>query len=217
MNRVAPSYPSSLKSFIDPANYVSGTTIVDTVGNANGTLFNGVAWSSLNGGVFLTNGTNQYIDLGTSSIIQPNSARTVIVWAFINSGVGMIYSTGNMNANRETVSIWQDSSNFYTVIGNTTTAQTITSAKASTGVWVEFKLRFNGTIIELYFNDVLQYSTTQTVIPTTSSTIPVRLGAYNGTGYYLNGKLGVQKIYSEYRTTTEMTADFNLYKSRYGY
>ena len=222
MNRViAPSYPASLKLFIDAGNPLSysgsGTTVTDLIGTQNGTLINGVGYSASNGGYFTMNGTNQYVDLSNNTTIRPTAARTISGWFYINSGVGMLYSDGNLNANLDTVTFWQDSSLFYTVIGNSSTAQTKTSAKLTNATWVYVTLRFNGTTLELYFNNVLQYSIAQTVIPTNTSTIPAKIGTYNSTGYFLNGRCSMLKIFNEYRNTSDMTADFNLYKSRYGY
>ena len=222
MNRViAPSYPASLKLFIDAGNPLSysgsGTTVTDLIGTQNATLINGVGYSASNGGYFTMNGTNQYVDLSNNTTIRPTAARTISGWFYINSGVGMLYSDGNLNANLDTVTFWQDSSLFYTVIGNSSTAQTKTSAKLTNATWVYVTLRFNGTTLELYFNNVLQYSIAQTVIPTNTSTIPAKIGTYNSTGYFLNGRCSMLKIFNEYRNTSDMTADFNLYKSRYGY
>lgn len=222
MNRVvAPSYPASLKFFIDAGNPLSysgsGTTLTDLIGTQNATLINGVGYSASNGGYLTMNGTNQYIDLSNNTTIRPTAQRTIQGWFYINSGSGMLYSDGNLNANLDTVSFWQDSTNFYTVIGNSSTAQTKTSAKLTNATWVYVTLRFNGTTIELYFNDVLQYSIAQTVTPTNTSTIPAKIGTYNGTGYFLNGSCSMLKIFNEYRSASDMTADFNLYKTRYGY
>ena len=223
MNRAAaaPSYPASLKLFIDAGNPLSysgsGTTVTDLIGTQNATLINGVGYSASNGGYFTMNGTNQYVDLSNNTTIRPTAARTISGWFYINSGVGMLYSDGNLNANLDTVTFWQDSSLFYTVIGNSSTAQTKTSAKLTNATWVYVTLRFNGTTLELYFNNVLQYSIAQTVIPTNTSTIPAKIGTYNSTGYFLNGRCSMLKIFNEYRNTSDMTADFNLYKSRYCY
>lgn len=223
MNRAAaaPSYPASLKLFIDAGNPLSysgsGTTVTDLIGTQNATLINGVGYSASNGGYFTFNGTNQYVDLSNNTTIRPTASRTISGWFYINSGVGMLYSDGNLNANLDTVTFWQDSSLFYTVIGNSSTAQTKTSAKLTNATWVYVTLRFNGTTLELYFNNVLQYSIAQTVIPTNTSTIPAKIGTYNSTGYFLNGRCSMLKIFNEYRSASDMTADFNLYKSRYGY
>lgn len=218
---VAPIYPASLRLFIDAGNSASysgsGTTVTDLIGTQNGTLINGVGYSASNSGYFTFNGTNQYIDLSNNTTIRPTSERTISGWFYINSGVGMLYSDGNLNANLDTVSFWQDSANFYTVIGNSSTSQTKTSAKLTNATWVYVTLRFNGSTIELYFNDVLQYSISQTVTPTNTSTIPAKIGTYNGTGYFLNGRCSMLKIFNEYRSTSDMTSDFNLYKTRYGY
>jgi hypothetical protein len=216
-----PTYPTSLKLFIDagnPASYPgSGTTVTDLIGTQNGTLVNGVGYSSSNGGYFTFDGVNDYIDLTNNTTIRPTAARTIEGWFYINSGVGMLYSDGNLNANRDTVSFWQDSSNFYTVLGNGSTAQTKTSTKLNNATWVFVSLRFNGTTVELYFNNVLQYSIAQTVIPTNTSIIPAKIGTYNSTGYFLNGRCSMLKIFNEYRSTGDMTTDFNEFKSRYGY
>jgi hypothetical protein len=216
-----PSYPSSLKLFIDAGNPLSysgsGTTVTDLIGTQNATLINGVGYSTSNGGYFTMNGTNQYVDLSNNTAIRPTLARTISGWFYINSGVGMLYSDGNLNANKDTVTFWQDSSLFYTVIGNSVTAQTKTSTKLANATWVYVTLRFNGTNLELYFNNVLQYSILQTVIPTNSSTIPAKIGTYDSTGYFLNGRCSMLKIFNEYRSTGDMTTDFNEFKTRYGY
>ena len=222
MNRVvAPSYPASLKLFIDAGNPLSysgsGTTVTDLIGTQNGTLINGVGYSASNGGYLTMNGTNQYIDLSNNTTIRPTSARTIEGWFYINSGVGMLYSDGNINNGLNNVGFWQDSSTFITTLANGSTQQTKTSAKLPNSTWVYVTLRFNSTTVELYFNDVLQYSIAQTVIPTNTSTVPAKIGTYDGTGYFLNGRCSMLKIFNEYRNTSDMTTDFNLYKSRYGY
>jgi hypothetical protein len=218
---VTPTYPSSLKLFIDAGNLDSypgsGSTVTDLIGTQNGTLINAVGYNSANGGYFTFNGVDQFIDFTTNSAIQPTLSRTVSFWTYINTGLGMLYSNGNLNSNINCVSIWQDSTNSYTVLGNASSNQTIASTKLTNATWTYVTLRFNGTTVELYFNDVLIYSIAQTITPTISNTVPTYLGTYNGSGYFLNGRMSILKIYDEYRTTGQNTTDFNEFKARYGY
>lgn len=218
-------YPTSLKLFIDagnPASYSgSGTTVTDLVGNQNGTLVNAVGYNSANGGYFTFNGVNQYLDFTTNSAIQPIPSRTISFWTYINSGVGMLYSDGNINSGRECVGIWNDTTVSYTSLGSlilgVAATQNITDDLVPNTTWTFVVLRFNGITVELYFNDILIYSVPQTVAPSVSASIPAKFGTYNGNGYYLNGRMSILKIYDEYRTTVQNTTDFNEFKARYGY
>ena len=219
----APAYPASLKNFIDPGNPASysgsGTTVVDLTGTQNGTLINGVGYSAANGGVFVFDGINDYIDFTTNSAIQPNAARTISTWVFVEliGGNAMIYCGGDMVTQFKTVSTFHVNFANYLALGSDTATQYLTPGPMAKGAWINVTARFNCTTMQLYYNNVLQATAAQTVIPTTSSTVSVKLGAYNGVGYYLQGKIGVHKVYDEYRSTTDMTADFNEFKARYGY
>jgi hypothetical protein len=217
------SYPASLKLFIDagnPASYSgSGTSVTDLIGTQNGTLINGVGYSSSDGGVFTLDGINDYIDFGTNSVIQPTSARTVILWVYmdVTAGNSLFYSAGDTGGAINDVSLFDVGFAFYNRLANATANQLVNIGPLTKGVWNEVKLRFNGTTRQIYINNVLIDSTAQTITPTVSGSVSVKLGTYNGPGYFLKGKIGVHKVYDEYRSTTDMTADWNEFKGRYGY
>jgi hypothetical protein len=67
---------------LDAANFRSysgsGLTSFGLVGGISGTLVNGVGFTSTNGGSFIFDGTNDYIDLGSS--IQNYSVFTTSFW-----------------------------------------------------------------------------------------------------------------------------------------
>jgi len=222
MNSGGASYPESLKLFIDagnPASYSgSGTIVTDLVGNQNGTLINGVGYSSSDGGVFTLDGINDYIDFGTNSVIQPTSARTVVLWVYmdVTTGYSMFYNAGDAGGAVNNVYFMDVGFAFYSSLANATTNQLHTGSPLTKGIWNEVKFRFNGTTREIYINNVLIDSRAQTITPTVSGSLSVMLGAYSG-GYFLKGKIGVHKVYDEYRSVSDMTADFNEFKGRYGY
>lgn len=74
--------------YIDAANSRSysgsGITANSLVGGINGTLTNGVGFSSANNGSFSFDGTNDYINFGNSSTLQQSSG-TLSAWTKTSS------------------------------------------------------------------------------------------------------------------------------------
>jgi len=163
MNKVGvPSYPSSLKLFIDAGNPLSysgsGTTVIDLIGTQNGTLINGVGYSSSNGGYFTFDGTNDYIDFGTNTAIQPVSTATYSCWAKIN-GQGTLWSFSNYTISRGGILTWMDGNGLRSLLSNSiTSALQAVQFSDTTTLWKYITLAFDGTTVKTYINtDVLEY------------------------------------------------------------
>ena len=64
----------------------TGTTWTDLSGNNNnGTLVNGVGYSSSNGGIMTFDGVNDFVNCGNSSTFNQTNALTLSTWVKINS------------------------------------------------------------------------------------------------------------------------------------
>ena len=74
----------------------SGTVLTDLIGNQNGTLVNGVGYSSSNGGYFTFNGVDQYLNFTNNAVIQPLPNRSIEFWCYGTSS-GILYEDGNPN------------------------------------------------------------------------------------------------------------------------
>jgi hypothetical protein len=77
----------------------TGTTWTDTVGGNDGTL-NNITYSSANGGEFVLDGTNDYIDISSSANLIPNGTDfSLCFWAYSDfantTSYPRLFSTGN--------------------------------------------------------------------------------------------------------------------------
>jgi hypothetical protein len=215
---INPSYPASLKLFIDAGNPLSysgsGTTVTDLIGTQNGTLTNGVGYSSSNGGYFTFDGVNDYIDFGINTAIQPTSERTVSVWCNLLSGV--IYSDYTTLTGLNGILIDKDNNNGRAYFCGTTGNQFLNNFITS-NVWTYFTFSFNGTNIYTYRNGVLINSATQNYTMMNGINRTTLGDTYPTTGYPLNGKISQLKIYNTKLSDAEVLTDFNEFKARYGY
>jgi len=213
----APSYPASLKLFIDAldGSYSgSGTTVIDKVGNQNGVMVNGVTWNSTNGFVF--DGTNDVITFAHNTLIKPTSAGTISVMCYMLSPfTGVVLSTMNTNTYFKGVAIYQDGSPFRGQLASDSSRQSTLYPAHYDGVWKMLTLTWDGTTVTRYVNDSLIGSTAQTVTVTTH-TNPISIGDMTVSDYPMKGYVSWAKIYDQAITLTDVQSNFNSIKSRHG-
>jgi hypothetical protein len=215
---VTPTYPSSLKFFIDAGNTLSysgtGTTVTDLTGTQNGTLINGTSYSSANGGTFVFDGINDYIDFGINTAIQPVATATYNMWLnFAGPGTPWSFSPNGIRT-------WYDAGGIRFLLGSSSTYQYTTYSNNGSLIqnnnWYYLTLSIDGSTIKTYVNGVLQKTIVQTIIPTNGIN-PLKIGQMNDDNWPMNGKISQMKIYNEMRSEAQTLADFNEFKSRYGY
>ena len=215
MNRaVAPSYPSSLKLFIDAGNTLSysgsGTTVTDLTGNGNNcTLVNGTSYSTSNGGVFVFDGVNDYISTNTKAFVN---AMTVSYWVKINEISGTQFLMNDYG---------QGYFEFKIVSGNLRYVQFgsgiitgSTTLASNTYYHLTFAIKA-GEVAKLYVNGVEDANSASNflAISNNSANISIILPP----PYNLQCNIGMVKIFNSKRTDGEVLTDFNEYKARYGY
>jgi hypothetical protein len=215
-----PTYPTSLKLFIDagnPASYPgSGTTVTDLIGTQNGTLVNGTSYNSIDGGVFSFDGINDLITFAHNAAIKPTSKGTLSVMCkLLAPYTGIVLSTMDRNTYFRGVSIYQDSSPFRAQLAGNTARQSTNYSARYDGVWKMLTVTWNGTNVTKYVNDALQGTVAQTIAVTTH-TNPVTIGDMSPNDYPMKGYVSWAKIYDDAITLSDVQANFNSIKSRYG-
>jgi hypothetical protein len=216
-----PIYPTSLKLFIDagnPASYPgSGTTVTDLIGTQNGTLVNGASYNSIDGGVFSFDGINDLITFAHNAAIKPTSKGTLSVMCkMLSPFTGVVLSTMDRNTYFRGAAIYQDASPFRGQLASNSSRQSSTfSPSFFQNVWKMLTLTWDGTTITKYVNDALQGTVAQTVTVTTHAN-PVTIGDMSPNDYPMKGYVSWAKIYDDAITLSDVQANFNSIKSRYG-
>ena len=181
----------------------SGTTIYDLTGNNyNGTLYNGVGYSTTNGGVLVYDGTNDYVqggpNMASSNYTLMGSARYVSIGGRVIAGANN-YLLGHWAAytNDHYAEGWV----YYNpVISNTEWAIYAGTGNPGSDVW------------QFYMNNVqLASNNGGSQGPNT-----IVLGCYGPGAEFSNSQTGPILLYNRVLTESELTQNYNALRSRYG-
>lgn len=201
----------------NPSSYPgTGTTWFDISGNnRNGTLVNGTAYSADNGGVFVFDGTNDYVNVANSSLNHGTSNFTYACWVNLAAkpASGTIFENGSWTNcllfRYETDGITLYSMNTY--FGKFAFNPTLNT-------WNYLTFVRNGNTVTFYLNGVssssLAFGTSLNVNPSPNNLF---IGSsQHTTGQYFNGRINLVTIYAMALTQDQITQNFNFAKSRYG-
>lgn len=205
---------------LDAANIKSypgtGTIWTDISANGkNGTLVNTPAYSSVNNGSLVFNGTTNYVSCGNFGTFYPNG--TISMW--INSAVMANWNnpfstqSGNIGIRFEETAL----GGFYVVVGNDSATYTIHNYITSgmlTNTWYNIVLVWNvsGNNVIGYLNGTQVFNEAQTYWATTMPTVTI--GVW-GTRYW-NGSISKLGIYNTSLSADQVKQNFNALRGRYG-
>ena len=211
----------------------SGTAVTAITGVGNGTLTNGVGFSSANGGSWTFDGADDYIDFGSNFLVPGISQYdtitnfTIDVWVNWDS----FAATG---AHDEIISWWKTGGSTYsdgflgtTRVGGGTAANPVirfgdgwantgvsfTSA-TDTGKWFNIVAIKTSTNAYVYVNSVLR-ATKGSALSWGFNDYP-NIGRHPNQAEYLDGKVSNLKLYNTALTAAEITQNYNALKSRFG-
>jgi hypothetical protein len=213
----------------NPSSYPgTGTSWVDLTGNSrNGTLINGVGYSSSNGGYLTFDGVNDYINVSnTQACLGLKTNFTIEVWTKLpdTNRFNSLFSYGNNDNYSNDI--------FFFVVGNQICVQVnngvdggANTSFTSTG-WNQLTMVFDGTLtgnsnrLKIYVNGVQQTLTYDYTVPTNNgqnSTL-AGIGAYSTGGFnnYMLGNVAINRLYSKSLTASEVLQNFDFNKSRFG-
>ena len=212
---------SGLTYLVDPGYltcYSSGSTVYNVGGasGGNGSLTNGTTYSSVNGGTFSFDGTDDYITLSyTSSIFGIGTADfTYTVWYYpdTNSPVMRLFSIGEFAAGGNFQFERADNSR---VVVHVNGSYIIFSSTNNTGVWHYYVVTRRSGTVTVYQNGVsigtasMPGAITNTSSPTIGSNGPQ-------VSVVWDGYISVTSIYNRALSASEVLQNFNAQKTRFG-
>lgn len=211
------NFQVEIKSHATP--FVNGTRsstqgLLDLTGNSTIDLTN-VSFDTNAQMIF--DGTDDYVEIPNTNlpvpglnytlecVFQRNSGRTIINYGPAFNGASKYYSLEVPSS----VLV----ANITTSIGST---QLVSSTTISSNIWYHGILTYNGSTVSLYINGVLAASASTSGSILNTSTPSLNIGRKNsGNGEYINGKVGLVKIYNRALTADEVRNNYSNYKTRF--
>jgi hypothetical protein len=219
---------TNLVLYYDPSNSSSysgsGTVLNDLSGNGlTGTL----SATTFTNPYFTYNGTNSTTFTADNSLLEPGSGDfTIEIWVnqsvIAGSGRVLIAKTDSGLAAGWGYGIRTNAAGAtYLEVGNGTTSLTSPSFTATTNTWYQFVGVFTNIAsnsIGLYVNGASQGSNSHSFTSVKNTTSPLYVGSFNGGQFpqWLNGSVGIVRIYDVALTFSQITQNFNADKSKYG-
>lgn len=190
-------------------SYNGGTTFYDLMKNNNGSIVNGPVYDKENGGKFILDGTNDYINFGNTSI-SVQGPLTLDIWAkwsatsgaknlaALTSGGGIQFGT------RTSGVVWR--------FGGATNISYTTPTIGQLANWV---FTADGSNMNVYIDGSLDNSTTTAGNQTGTNALFV-IGSYNGSSEFFAGSVYCARLYNRVLTAAEVSRNFNVMKHRFG-
>ena len=195
----------------------SGTTWKDLSSNGtNGTLTNGPTFNASNGGSFVFDGVDNYVQGGVP--VQNTSAATLEVWYKTSAdeafpGENRLLFIGNGFTEGLSLRLRDDRVAFFVRKADNSGYWDIFSGDTVIdGQWKHVVGTFDTTSIKRYENGTLtqQTSTGQQYKAATNGW---SVGGYT---YFFDGNIAIARFYNKTLTAAEVTQNFNAQKSRFG-
>lgn len=197
----------------------SGTTWTDLSSSSNnGTLTNGVTYSSDNGGVLVFDGTDDYV-VTSSDMFNANANFTFSMW--FNSDDFSVQKAFVADVDNSQSLFLRYNNGIQVVNSNTAILGSFSSSTLSTNTWYNITFTKSSTTYTLYINGSSVSSLTGISHSFTHS--PTTIGANNNSApppdYKNNfdGKIGQVLVYSSALSDDLIQQNYNALKSRYGY
>ena len=202
----------------------SGTSVTDLVGSNNGALVNGVGFSSANGGSFIFDGTDDYINLSTLSNSMNSSAFTI-------GTVIKIDSFASSSSSRPYISNWNtwspgsqkgfllrtftssNKSSFWWCDGTNYTS-VYSTTEMSLGEYYYVCVTYSSSGVKIYVNGVLE-GTSSSLTGGVVFESNTRIGYTSINTGFFDGNIANTIIYNRAITAAEVLQNFNAQKNRF--
>jgi len=157
-------------------------------------------------------GTNDYVDLGTSSSLNPSSALTISAWIYINgNGTGSlptIYSSSKDSAGSRggiALAYFSNKIRFYLdTTGNSGWVFAESNSTMSTGQWYHLVGTWDGSTVTLYVDGTAQTTTGSASTIGYNTAFPATIGRYSVN--YFNGLIDEVALFDSALSSTDRAA-----------
>jgi len=220
--------------YLDAANTRSysgsGVTTNGLVAGIGATLINGVGFTSANNGVFVLDGTNDYVSVpnGFTSYFKSNDYWSVDLWVkLLNQTVGepVLVSAGP-NIGYFDLFLEVGDNQIYFAAGRGSDTGYIQNQNVSNTLGYNLAARYFNIVFIKSGSTTGSVSVNSINIPMSNSggglsSMPninedLRIGTFRQSGFELHGNIGQVKIYSRALTEQEILQNFNATRFRYG-
>ena len=205
---------------VDPANLNSysgsGITARGLVSGIGATLVNGIGFSSSNSGIFILDGSNDYIN-GNVTSFNLTGDLSAEIWFNLSATAGdWVRVIGKGDVSNRTFGFWYNNTEqcfLFQRYGTSNNVSSTYSITVQTNIWYHVILTSNGSTHKLYLNGAdVQTQTGSGPFLSTSNTLKI---GYGDIHTYHNGRIGLYRIYNRALTAQEVLQNYNATKKRY--
>ena len=210
----------TVHTFTSSGTFVTGTNFIDLSGNGNtGTLTNGPTFNSVNGGVIVFDGTNDYVSIANFLGHQTNTG-TIISWAYpsiITSGDRYLVGAGGSLTVGATRAIRIYNGYWSTVSYGSSNEDYNSIVAATLNTWQHVAFVWNLTTVNFYLNGTLYSVTRSGMITPSSTTFSVGCPPWSPLGSNSwNGRISNVHLYNRALSTSEISQNYETTKTRFG-
>ena len=195
----------------------SGTTTTNIINGASGTLTNGVAYVTNNGGAFDFDGTDDFILFPDDTNLNLQTL-TMESWCYPNDNNNIVNQNGFLFekglVNTQYANFFEGTNFIFRTMGGGNTDLAVASSLFSANSWNHIVCTYGSSTKKIYINGVQANTVTYTGTIGTNANGP-RIGAHSS-GYYLDGEIAASRVYNKALTAAEVLQNFNAQKSRFG-
>jgi hypothetical protein len=213
----APIVTDGLVLAVDAGNLVSyedgSTTAYSLTGSLGGTLTNSPGYSNSNGGVFISDGTDDGIVVPDDNTLDL-SDFTIEAWVWWNQhkNYGSLLCKGPGGSGQLfNYAFFFYSGNIVVGFGNGSSWYPVSIGTPSTNEWHHIVGTYDGATLKFYLDGVLANSSGIVQTPYQNNT---DLGLLH-TPYPIDGKVGPLRVYNRALTAAEVTQNYNAQVSRF--
>ena len=205
----------------DVRNSLGNPLDISGYGN-NGTKFGNALFnqSGKHGGAMTFDGSGDYVDLGTSTSLEPVNI-TVCAWVWPNgtqeNSAGIVQSkksgdNGGWVLNTENPVIKANAIKFWIYDGDWQNA--LSTGAIANRIWTHLCGTFNGSTIRLYIGGILNATGSNGPISYLAATANAKIGQYS-TNYDWNGSIDDVMIFNRALSAEEISALYNASATKY--
>lgn len=221
--------PKGLVLSIDPGNWYTypkyGISVYDLKGNAVGTIGGNMSFNTSNGGVFYSDGDQDYIDFGKTPANFPTGDISVFVWVkattlrsnwniFITKWFADANNSGGADFHYD---LFNKSGIVRQHLYTTSSNDMYGNAILTTNTWYQVGFTISNGNMQMYLNASPDGVVRTNAARTTNTTSSLWIGdARSGGALDFNGYIGSTQIYNRAITQEEVFQNFNATKHKYG-